>query len=291
MKGTRKKQKKWNEKEDEKLVAAMLDVLNSGSNYKSDNGFKPGFFNAVEQQLAISLPNAGIKAKPHIESRIKTMKSDWSAVHDMLSWNNTSGFGWDYNNDMLDAPQPVWQAYIQVHKNAAKWRGKKCPHYWDLCIVFGKDRANGRDAQTAADILSDIVREEQEAIGDGLDYIDVDQSLNNTSREESSTQRKRKRRNSWDPLMNSLKESAEIIGAEIREATNTFNRVFGTESNREELRNNLFAEMNKVEGLTIRECDKAICKLAQNEELMVIFFKVDEERKLGWVKNMLDDSA
>ncbi|KAC9255295.1 hypothetical protein E3N88_46124 [Mikania micrantha] len=212
--GTRKKQKKWNEKEDEKLVAAMLDVLNSGSNYKSDNGFKPGFFNAVEQQLAISLPNAGIKAKPHIESRIKTMKNNWSAVHDMLSWNNTSGFGWDYNNDMLDAPQPVWQAYIQ-----------------------------------------------------------------------------RKRRNSWDPLMNSLKESAEITGAEIREATNTFNRVFGTESNREELRNNLFAEMNKVEGLTIRECDKAICKLAQNEELMVIFFKVDEERKLGWVKNMLDDSA
>ncbi|KAI3807117.1 hypothetical protein L1987_23041 [Smallanthus sonchifolius] len=244
--GPGKNKKKWNEKENEKLVASMLDVLNSGSNYKSDNGFKPGFINAVEQQLAILLPEAGIKAKPHIESRIKTMKSDWSVVHDMLSWNNTSGFGWDYNNNMLDAPQPVWQAYIQVHKNAAKWRGKKFPHYWDLCIVFGKDRANGRDAQTAADIISDINREETEANGDGLDDIDANQPLNNpldaASREESSTQRKRKRRNSWDPLMNSLRESAEIIGAEIREATNTFNRV-------------------------------------------------DEERKVGWVKNMLADTA
>ncbi|KAI3806139.1 hypothetical protein L1987_22032 [Smallanthus sonchifolius] len=196
---------------------------------------------------------------------------------------------------MLDDPQPVWQAYIQVHKNAAKWRGKKFPHYWDLCIVFGKDRANGRYAQTAVDILSDINKEEQEATGDGLDDIDVDQPLNSpsyvASREESSTQRKRKRRNSWDPLMNSLKESAEIIGVEIRGATNTFSRVFGTESNREELRNNLFAEMNKVEGLTAREYDKAVCKLAQNEELMVIFYKVDEERKLGWVKNMLDDTV
>ncbi|KAI3823948.1 hypothetical protein L1987_05394 [Smallanthus sonchifolius] len=138
---------------------------------------------------------------------------------------------------MLDAPQPVWQAYIQVHKNAAKWRGKKFPHYWDLCIVFGKDRANGRDAQITVDIIYDINREEPEATGDGLDDIDVDQPLNNpldaASREESSTQRKRKRRNSWDPLMNSLRESTEIIGAEIREATNTFNRVFGTESNRE----------------------------------------------------------
>ncbi|KAI3829657.1 hypothetical protein L1987_03784 [Smallanthus sonchifolius] len=90
--------------------------------------------------------------------------------------------------------------------NSAKWRGKKFPHYRDLCIVFGKDRANGRDAQTAADIISNINREETEANGDGLDDIDVDQPLNNpldaASREESSAQRKRKRRNSWDPLMN-----------------------------------------------------------------------------------------
>ncbi|KAM0067912.1 hypothetical protein Hdeb2414_s0002g00066911 [Helianthus debilis subsp. tardiflorus] len=91
--------------------------------------------------------------------------------------------------------------------------------------------------------------------------------------------------------LSSLKESEEIIGAEIREATNTFNCVFGTESNREELCNNLFAEMNKVVGLTTRECDKVVPKLAQNEELMVIFFKVDEERKFGWVKTMLEDIA
>ncbi|KAJ0526058.1 hypothetical protein HanHA300_Chr09g0318921 [Helianthus annuus] len=185
----------------------------------------------------------------------------------------------------------------KVHKNATKWRSKKFPHYWDLCIVFGKDRANGRDAQEAADIISDMTREEPEAeaTGDGLDDMDLNQPLNSpsyeASREDSSIQRKRKRRNSWDPLMSSLKESAEIIGAEIREATNTFNIVFGTESNREELRNNLFVEMNKVVGLTTRECDKAVRKLAQNEELMVIFFKVDEERKFGWVKTMLEDIA
>ncbi|KAM0031641.1 hypothetical protein Hdeb2414_s0017g00511251 [Helianthus debilis subsp. tardiflorus] len=134
-----------------------------------------------------------------------------------------------------------------------------------------------------------------EAAGEGLEDMDVNQPLNSpvydASREESTTQRKRKRHNSWDPLMNSLKVSAEIIGAEIREALNTFNRVFVTESNREELRNNLSAEMNKVVGLTTRERNKAVCKLAQNEELMVVFFKVDDDRRLGWVKNMLEDTA
>ncbi|KAL6545616.1 hypothetical protein OROGR_009490 [Orobanche gracilis] len=257
----------------------MIDVLHSGSHYKSDNGFKPGFFNAVEQHLAISLPNSGIKAKPHIESRIKTLKSDWSAVHDMLAWNGTSGFGWDSENHMLEAPQPVWQAYIQAHKNAAKLRGKKFPHYWDLCLVFGKDRANGRDAQTAVDIVSEISTQETEQVdetqeaGGGLDDFDDEQPQKNLQ------------------MLLEKNQSAEIIGAEIRGATNIFNRVFGTESNREELRNKLFEEMNKIEGLTIRECDRAVCKLAQNEELMVIFFKVDEDRKLGWVKNVLADAA
>ncbi|KAI3732232.1 hypothetical protein L1987_63431 [Smallanthus sonchifolius] len=75
--------------------------------------------------------------------------------------------------------------------------GKEISSLLDLCIVFGKDRANGRDTQTAADIISDINREETEANGDGLDDIDADQPLNNpldaASREESSTQRKRKK--------------------------------------------------------------------------------------------------
>lgn len=113
--GPGKNKRKWNEMEDEKLVEAMVDLINSGTQYKSDNGFKPGFFSAVEKQLVVSLPNSGLKVKPHIESRIRTLKSDWAAVHDMLQWNNTSGFGWDYENSMLDAPGPVWQAYIQVN--------------------------------------------------------------------------------------------------------------------------------------------------------------------------------
>nr|KAJ0205706.1 hypothetical protein LSAT_V11C500286980 [Lactuca sativa] len=52
-----------------------------------------GFFGTVETSLAVLLPNSRIKAKPHIESRIKNLKSNLSDVHDMMSWKNTSGFG------------------------------------------------------------------------------------------------------------------------------------------------------------------------------------------------------
>nr|KAJ0218979.1 hypothetical protein LSAT_V11C300104770 [Lactuca sativa] len=247
--GPGKNKKKWNDIEDEKLVEAMVDILNSGSHFKSDNGFKPEFFGAVETRLAVSLPNSGIKAKPHIESRIKTLKSDWSTVH----------------------------------KNAAKWRGKKFPHYWDLCLVFGKDRANGRDAQTTADVISEINNEQQEPD----DYIPT----YTHSKEDSSIQRKRKRRNSWDPLMNNLKDSTDIIGSKIDNATSTFNVVFGIERDREELRKKLNSEMKKVVGLTVRDCNKAVHMLSKNDELMVIFFTVEEEDKFEWVKDLLEDDV
>ncbi|MFS7897968.1 hypothetical protein Hanom_Chr00s014659g01753141 [Helianthus anomalus] len=45
--------------------------------------------------------------------------------------------------------------------------------------------------------------------------------------------------------------------------------------------------MNKVEGLTTRECNRAVCKLAQNEELMVIFFKVMKTAGLNGYRTCL----
>ncbi|KAL4580345.1 hypothetical protein LXL04_016535, partial [Taraxacum kok-saghyz] len=192
---------------------------------------------------------------------------------------------------MLEAPQSVWQAYAQVHKNAAKWRGKKFPYYWDLCFVFGKYRANGRDAQTAADIISEMTNEQEEPInntqgsGDGLDDIGVDVPQNTPTEtpiiEESSSQLNKKRKNTWDHLMRSLKDSADIIGSKIDNATSTFDAVFGIERDREELRKKLNSEMKRVVGLTVRERNKAVRMLSKNEELMVIFFTVEDEDKYG----------
>nr|GEW56309.1 hypothetical protein [Tanacetum cinerariifolium] len=128
--------------EDEKIVEAMVDVLNSGSQFKSDNGFKPRFLIAVANRLAVLLPDSGIKAKPHVKSLIKTLKSYWVAVHDMLAWNDTSSFGWDYVNNMLDAPQPVWKEYEIVQKEKKQtqqpisfWRWIKTKKFMVTMII------------------------------------------------------------------------------------------------------------------------------------------------------------
>ncbi|GAB2227348.1 hypothetical protein Droror1_Dr00009166 [Drosera rotundifolia] len=76
--GPEKNKHKWTDDEDDKLVEAMLDIVNSGTQFKTDNGFKPGFFSTIEKSLSISLASAGLKTKPHNECRIKTLKADWA---------------------------------------------------------------------------------------------------------------------------------------------------------------------------------------------------------------------
>ncbi|MFQ6636950.1 hypothetical protein Gotur_012584 [Gossypium turneri] len=86
--------KKWVPEEDAALVACMVNLHNVGT-FNADTGFKAGYLNKLEKMLEKVLPNAMLKAKPNLESRIGTLKRDWSIVYDMLSGKNNSSFGWD----------------------------------------------------------------------------------------------------------------------------------------------------------------------------------------------------
>lgn len=105
----------WTTIEDNILVEALVNMANSGG-YKADNGFKSGYLQHLENEIKKSLPHAGIMGKPHIESRIRTMKKDWQFVYDMLNGNNTSGFGFDSVKQCVTAEPNVWETYIAVRK-------------------------------------------------------------------------------------------------------------------------------------------------------------------------------
>ncbi|XVF55695.1 hypothetical protein PTKIN_Ptkin06aG0057700 [Pterospermum kingtungense] len=70
----------------------MVDLRNIRS-YNADTGFKAEYLLELERMLARKLTNANIKEKPHMKSRIKTLKKEWATVYDMVKGDNTSGFG------------------------------------------------------------------------------------------------------------------------------------------------------------------------------------------------------
>ncbi|KAK8344966.1 hypothetical protein V6Z11_A07G116200 [Gossypium hirsutum] len=137
----------------------MVDLHNAGT-FNTDTGFKAGYLNELAKMLEKVLPNAMLKAKPNLESMIKTLKRDWSIVYDMLSGKNNSGFGWDEHRQLVVAEDAVWYSYINSHKEAAQFRYRSLPYYEQLTAIYAKDRATGKDAQTAADIIEEINAED-----------------------------------------------------------------------------------------------------------------------------------
>ncbi|MBA0634102.1 hypothetical protein Godav_005230, partial [Gossypium davidsonii] len=64
------------------LVACMVDLYNVGT-YNADTGFKADYLNELEKMLEKVLPHAMLKAKPNLESRIRTLKRDLAIIYDM----------------------------------------------------------------------------------------------------------------------------------------------------------------------------------------------------------------
>ncbi|XP_052479538.1 uncharacterized protein LOC128034737 [Gossypium raimondii] len=133
----------------------MVDLHNVGT-FNADTGFKASYLNELERMLQKVLPNAMLKAKPNIESRIRLLKREWSIVYDMLNGQNNSGFGWDEHRQLLVAEDAVWDSYLKSHKEAAQFRHRTFPYYDQLTTIYARDRATGKDAQTTDDVLEEI---------------------------------------------------------------------------------------------------------------------------------------
>ncbi|KAK4407711.1 hypothetical protein Sango_0352100 [Sesamum angolense] len=235
--GRGKNKRKWKYEEDAKLVEALLDMVNVGA-YKAENGFKPGYLNYVEEKMQVSLPNSGLKAKPHIESRIKTLRRDFNIVYDMLNGSNTSGFGFDPIKKCVTAEKAVWEAYLQSHSTHVIWQNKPIPFYDDLLVIFGKDRATENNADGPADMMEEIQREE----------------VNNDPNDDVETTIE----NGLEDLDEGIKEAASVIGSEIAKASQLFSKAIRVEAEVSEKRQKIDSEIRKIPNLTATEVIKVV---------------------------------
>ena len=98
--------------EEEALLDALDAVVVSGG--RADNGFKSGTFIHLEKVINQKLPNCGLKASPHIDSKIRKWKKQYGLMFDML---NTSGFGWNDVKKCVEVDSDeVWNSYVQVRE-------------------------------------------------------------------------------------------------------------------------------------------------------------------------------
>ncbi|KAK9928213.1 hypothetical protein M0R45_025359 [Rubus argutus] len=108
----------------------------------------------LEKIIGQKLPNCGLKADPHIVSRVKTLKKQTLAISDMIS--NSSGFSWDHENKMIVCEKQVFDDWVKVHRDAKGLRLKPFIHYDSLVEAFGRDQANGLGAEGPAEVAEDL---------------------------------------------------------------------------------------------------------------------------------------
>ncbi|KAF7839678.1 protein ALP1-like [Senna tora] len=96
----------WTPVLDEMLVQSVMELFDARQFEKKDSNKK------LQQKMAEKCSGCGIKANPHIQSRLKTMKVNWSAVYELA---NASGFGWDPVLKCVYADDAVWNQYIEKY--------------------------------------------------------------------------------------------------------------------------------------------------------------------------------
>lgn len=120
------KKRQWTAQEDAALMESLLQLVEN-NHWKADAGtFKPGYTKELEKYIHAKIPNCTLKASPHIESRVKHLKTQYSAIKDMLG-PNTSGFGWDTTRKMIIVEKEIYREWCKSHRTAIDFYGF---HIW-----------------------------------------------------------------------------------------------------------------------------------------------------------------
>ncbi|KAI8568457.1 hypothetical protein RHMOL_Rhmol02G0201000 [Rhododendron molle] len=98
----KQKRRSWRKVDKDALTKCMLNE--EGEKWKSENGFRMGYFTHLQKELQKVLSGCNFKANPHIDSKVKHWKSIWARIVDITG---LSGFGWDVVNNRINVEQPI----------------------------------------------------------------------------------------------------------------------------------------------------------------------------------------
>ncbi|KAK8574565.1 hypothetical protein V6N12_062255 [Hibiscus sabdariffa] len=199
----------------------------------------------------------------------------------------------------LTSPKDVFDDWVRSHPTAAGLRNKSFPFFDDLAQIFGKERATGAAAETAADAVENLVVEdnifldahnvEDEGVKDSESIEEIGASNCQTS-VAATTMKKdvssKKRRRSDDGLFDLVDEMGKV-GAASQKTVERIVAFFKIEAQGNDRRMSIFEEIMKIENLSKDDMLAAGEYISKEAHKVDFFFSLPKDFKKDYVLKQL----
>ncbi|MFQ6651896.1 hypothetical protein Gotur_024033 [Gossypium turneri] len=183
-------------------------------------------------------------------------------------------------------------------------------------LLKREDRATGKDAQTAADVLEEInvedvptayINEEINEFYDcdanvSLDDMDVsatEPQPDRNQRGSSSSKKKKRNSDASGQFSSSIHDAATLLAENMQAIGEQISRSIASDvvvqQRSEEFQiiqekaTNLYPTLCEIEGLTVGERFRALSKIPDHPTQMLVFFSLPSDIRLEWVRRFLAD--
>ncbi|XP_061345730.1 uncharacterized protein LOC133291479 [Gastrolobium bilobum] len=307
---TKRSNHTWTAEEDKVLVECLIDI---GSIWKGENGFKSGFSGAIEKLMHQRIPFCTLRGIPHITSRVKLLKKQYNALAEMIGPNGGSGFGWSDTKKMIEVEREIFDDWVKSHPSAKGLYNKSFPHYDSLGAVFGKDVARGLNAEEPTDTVNQMQQQAAMNADNGIgfdEYIDmtgdyiptpinVDTTMPDLPQEEvmppspvstAATTRGKKRQRSEDPLLVEVVDVMKDLSQNYRKSKDSIDKLVGCFQYNAEgshRRMSIMTELEKFEELTEEQQVHVAVQLGRDSNLTDVFMQCSHSKRAVLVAGLL----
>ncbi|XP_061361229.1 uncharacterized protein LOC133305087 isoform X2 [Gastrolobium bilobum] len=301
----------WTAEEDKVLVECLSEL---GSCWKGDNSFKAGYSAAVEKMMHLRIPGCSLRSIPHITSRVKLLKKQYNAIHDMVGGNGGSGFGWNDAKKMIDVEKEIFDDWVKSHHTAKGLYNKPFPHYEALGIIFGNDVASGGNSECPQESVTHLESQHafvdesgnvfDEYLDQSGDYIPApcqetevpenvtEEQVEAPSISVANARKGKKRQRTPDPVVVEVVGVMNRISQNYEKTTNTMDKLvacFEQQHAGSNRRMSIITEIEKFEDLTMEQMLHVAVKLGKDSNLTDIFMQCDDGKRRCMLSGLLSD--
>ncbi|KAL6583866.1 hypothetical protein OROMI_003155 [Orobanche minor] len=285
----------WTADEETTLIAALKELIAQG--WKSDNGYKAGYLNKLEEAMNKVFPTTDLKGVPHINSRLCSWKKSYYSLCGILG---RSGVGFNTNGrHMIEIEDDQWDQAVKADNNARLVRYKSWPYYDNWLVIFGKDRANGEAAEDVLEAWRDIIQtleSETFPMGpNGVNEMNIDTQsahegthdsvshTHNLDQPEKPKGNKRKAGGEMQGVCDVLREIGDKTHARLRDLTKRIGYDFDVSIKRKEA----FELLSAIEGLSLEERFDVCDLLAKEIEKLDVFMGLPQDAREAYMMRIL----